>query len=62
MAIHRWFAGGEGWAYHPWYDDRKPELLTALKVELENRRAWSPAVVAGSSCTKLWEAYCSASR
>jgi hypothetical protein len=38
VAIHCWFAGGEGWAYHPWYEDRKHELLAALKGELESRR------------------------
>jgi hypothetical protein len=38
VAIHRWFAQGEGWAYHPWYDQRIAELLAALKPVLDRRK------------------------
>lgn len=37
VAIHRWFADGEGWAYHPWYQSRLNELLAAVKPELDSR-------------------------
>lgn len=38
VAIHRWFADGEGWAYHPWYESRQFELLAVLQPELDHRR------------------------
>ncbi len=37
VAIHRWFADGEGWAYHPWYESQKHELLATLKDTLDCR-------------------------
>jgi hypothetical protein len=38
VAVHRWFAQGEGWAYHPWYTPHLRQLITAVQTELENRR------------------------
>lgn len=37
IAIHRWFAQGEGWSYHPWFQSRLQEFLTVIKPELEGR-------------------------
>ncbi|MCS6850414.1 MAG: hypothetical protein NZ700_04510 [Gemmataceae bacterium] len=37
VAIHRWFADGEGWAYHPWFRERLDALLAAVKPELDRR-------------------------
>lgn len=37
MAIHRWFSGGEGWAYHPELSGCIRELADAVKPELVNR-------------------------
>lgn len=35
VAVYRWFADGEGWAYHPWYVPYGAELSRALDQPLK---------------------------
>jgi hypothetical protein len=37
IAIHRWFAQGAGWSYHPWFQSRMYEFLKAITPELDGR-------------------------
>ncbi len=37
VAVHRWFAGGEDWACHPWFAGHGRELLAALDRRLKSR-------------------------
>ncbi len=51
-AIHRWFSGGEGWAYHPGLAGTIRELADAVKPELQGRtptieKRWSKGWVFG---------------
>jgi hypothetical protein len=36
VAVHRWFAGGEDWAYHPWFAGHGRELLAVLDRRLKS--------------------------
>jgi hypothetical protein len=36
VAVHRWFAGGEDWACHPWFGSHGRELLYALDRRLKS--------------------------
>src|SRR5262249_56749926 len=36
VAIHRWFAAGEGWDLPPWYVPRQLELLRVLDKRLKS--------------------------
>ena len=38
VAVQRWFAGGEGWACHPWYDRHGLRLVEALDATLKSAR------------------------
>lgn len=53
VAIHRWFSGGEGWAYHPDLSGCIRDVVDALKPELENRqhrieKRWLRGILFGS--------------
>jgi hypothetical protein len=36
VAVHRWFAGGEDWAYHPWFERHTAALLRSLDARLKS--------------------------
>jgi hypothetical protein len=38
VIIHRWFADGAGWAYHPTYGDHRLRIVKVLGDELSNQR------------------------
>src|SRR5262245_59347686 len=46
VAVHRWFADGSAWAYHPWFRGKTRDLLEALDRQLKSE-ARDPFEVSG---------------
>lgn len=59
VAVHRWFQDGEGWAFHPWFQDHFQELLASCNQLLRNRP--HPDQVKGAQAEAPWshnDRYC----
>ncbi len=56
VAFHRWFAEGEGWVCHPWYDQNGREVLSVLNNKLNSSQEGDfcevalGGVLVGESC------------